>query len=179
MRRAVFAILALSALLLSASQAAAATTNVAVGTFYFDPPQVNILINDSVQWNWVDTPGYYHSTTHLGALWNSPEQMTGSFTFLFTATGYYPYVCTSHQWMFGSVLVRYPQHAISSPQRVAGEFRFTYSALTNAVYVVESSSNLTQWQAEVTNRATDTTVSYTNTTSHNLQFYRVRRMFDP
>ena len=171
--------LALSALSLSESRAAAATTNVAVGTFYFDPPQANILINDTVQWNWLDTLGYSHSTTHLGGLWGSPQQMTGSFTFLFTATGYYPYVCTPHQWMFGSVSVRYPQHAISSPQREAGEFRFTYSALTNAWYVVESSTNLTQWRGEVTNKATNTTISYTNATSHNLQFYRVRRMIDP
>ena len=179
MRRAVFAMLTLSALLLSASQAAAATTNVAVGTFYFDPAQVNILINDSVQWNWVETPGYFHSTTHFGALWNSPVQMTGSFTFMFTNTGYYPYVCTLHQWMYGSVSVRYPPPAISNPQRVAGEFRFTYSAITNAWYIVESSTDLTQWRGETTNKATAATVSYTNAALHNLQYYRVRRLFDP
>ena len=170
--------------LLSAREATPATTNVAVGAFYFAPAQVNILVNDSVQWDWVPEPtppGYYHSTTHIGTprLWDSPQQMTGSFTFQFTAIGYYPYICLPHQRMFGSISVRYPQPEISSPQRVAGEFRFTYSALSNAVYAVESSTNLTQWHLEGTNRATATTAHHTNAALHDAQFYRVLRLTDP
>jgi plastocyanin len=177
------AVLAAWMLLLDPARAAAATTNVVVGDNFFNPPNVTIGVNDEVQWNWGLRTANSHSTIHNGTppLWNSGRRRSGVFTYLFTAAGVYPYYCDNHLGQVGNVTVRQTAQppAISSPQRVAGQFRFTYSASVGGRYAVESSTNLLQWRAEATNTASTPTVSYTNAALHSAQFYRVLQLSEP
>ena len=93
--------LALCGLLPSAR---AVTTNVTVESFDFVPDTVSIKVNDTVKWVWT---GNSHSTTSNDGLWNSGVHSTGfSFTNRFTSAGDFPYFCSVHTFMVGSVSVR-------------------------------------------------------------------------
>jgi plastocyanin len=87
---------------MTAGLAEAATTNVTVEDFDFSPPNVTISVNDSVIWNWT---GSFHTTTSAG-LWDSGIHNPGaSFTNKFMAAGSFPYLCSVHTFMVGSVAV--------------------------------------------------------------------------
>src|SRR6266403_1072589 len=83
--------------------ATAATTNVTVENFDFNPSEVTIKTNDSVTWTW-SSGITAHSTTSDGGLWNSGQHPSPfSFTNQFTSAGNFPYHCTVHFFMSGSV----------------------------------------------------------------------------
>ena len=91
------------------SPASAATTNVTIVNFGFSPANVTINVNDKVVWNW-SSGGTPHSTTSMGSaagLWDSGLHPTPfSFTNTFTQGGTFPYLCTLHTFMLGSVTVQ-------------------------------------------------------------------------
>jgi len=88
---------------MTAGLAEAASTNVMVQDFDFSPPNVSIGVNDSVIWNW--TGNFQHTSTSAG-LWDSgPLGSGGSFTNKFTGAGNFPYLCSIHTFMVGSVNV--------------------------------------------------------------------------
>jgi len=83
--------------------ARAAMTNVSVVDFAFSPATVAIKPNDSVKWSWT---GNNHSTTSTTGLWNSGVHNAGFiFTNTFANSGTFPYMCTVHTFMTGSVIV--------------------------------------------------------------------------
>ncbi len=101
----------------------AALTNVNItGSFTFDPSTVAINVNDSVKWTWQAGP---HSTTSGSSpapngLWDSGLHSAGfAFTNVFTGSGNFPYFCTAHSFMIGSVTVssanQPPMLAITNP----------------------------------------------------------------
>ena len=93
--------------------ARAVTTNVTVESFDFVPADVSIKVNDTVKWVWT---GNLHSTTSSDGLWNSGLHSTGfTFTNKFTNAGTFPYFCTQHTFMVGSVTVK----TTNSPPTVA------------------------------------------------------------
>src|SRR5882724_5328954 len=86
--------------------AGAATSNVVIADFNFSPPGVSINVNDSVVWNWT---GSFHTTTSSTGLWNSGIHNAGdSFTNTFGTAGNFPYLCSVHTFMVGSVTVSGP-----------------------------------------------------------------------
>jgi hypothetical protein len=55
--------------------------------------------------------------------------------------------------------------------------RFSYSTVTSFNYVVDSSADLTNWVAGVTNSATSTVGQFQESSSNAMLFYRVRQVF--
>ncbi len=84
----------------------AATTNVYVENFDFNPPAVAIKVHDQVHWIW--SSGFHNSTSDPGdtTMWSSGDMSApgGSFTFAFPNAGTFPYTCTIHSF-HGSVKV--------------------------------------------------------------------------
>src|SRR5215470_8630929 len=101
----------------------AAQTNVTVASFAFNPSSVTINVNDSVRWVWT---GDVHSTTSTSSLWDSGLHNTGfTFTNVFASAGNFPYFCTQHTFMQGSVTVNSatanhpPSVSITNPPNAA------------------------------------------------------------
>src|SRR5712675_2289503 len=82
----------------------AATANVSIVNFAFSPTSVNINVNDSVKWTWAGSP---HSTTSDTGLWESGVLGTGAtFTHTFTSAGSFPFHCSVHPFMTGTISVQ-------------------------------------------------------------------------
>ena len=82
----------------------ATTANVSIVNFAFSPPSVNINVNDSVNWTWAGSP---HSTTSDMGLWESGVRGTGAiFTHTFTSAGSFPFHCSVHPFMTGTITVQ-------------------------------------------------------------------------
>ena len=87
--------------------------HISVADFQFSPTAVpNVIIGDTVQWNWVSG---FHTTTSTsvpgGATpWDSPiTSGSSSFQYIATVAGQYAYVCTPHApGMAGTFIVSAP-----------------------------------------------------------------------
>jgi hypothetical protein len=80
-----------------------AVANINIVNFAFSPNSVNINVNDSVTWTWVGSP---HSATSDTALWDSGISGAGhTFSRTFTSAGSFPFHCTVHPFMTGSITV--------------------------------------------------------------------------
>ncbi len=69
----------------------------------FKPETASARVGQTVAWRFVDR-GIAHDVKGQG--FQSPTQSKGSYTHTFTAPGTYPYVCTLHPGMEGTVVVR-------------------------------------------------------------------------
>src|SRR5215510_1380514 len=108
-----------AAALTIAGSARSATQDVSIVGFAFQPPSFSINTGDSVRWTEMD--GAFHTSTSDTAIWDSgPLPFQGQFTFTFTGAGNYPYHCTPHPFMTGSITVQSssnqpPTVSITSP----------------------------------------------------------------
>jgi plastocyanin len=86
-----------------AGQARAETHVVEISNFAIEPPALTIEAGDTVEWRIVSGR---HSSTAKGGAWDSGE-MTQSVTFAqqFDVPGVYPYFCTPHDFMRGTITV--------------------------------------------------------------------------
>jgi plastocyanin len=107
----------------------AATVNVNIIDFGFQPANVTIKAGDTVKWT--NTGSFVHTTTsgtttggsrHPDGLWDSGSLSTGqTFSHTFTKAGAFPYYCTPHfTIMTGTVTVQAaanvpPTVSITSP----------------------------------------------------------------
>jgi uncharacterized protein (TIGR03118 family) len=93
----------------------AATTNVKIVDFGFEPADVTVKVGDTV--TWTNTGSFAHTTTsgtttggvrHPDGLWDSGSLFSGqTFSHTFTKAGAFPYYCTPHySMMVGSVTVQ-------------------------------------------------------------------------
>src|SRR5579863_4964824 len=84
----------------------AASTNVSIVDFAFNPATVTINPNDSVTWTWVGS--FSHSSTSDNTnLWNSGILSHGAtFSHTFNSAGSFPYHCLVHPFMTASVNVQ-------------------------------------------------------------------------
>src|SRR4051812_47684286 len=94
----------------------AATSNVDVEPFSFNPSDVTISVNDEVVWTWKSD---FHNSVSSSGLWDSGVHNTGfTFSHIFTSAGTFPYSCTVHGFS-GTVNVQSgntsPTVAITSP----------------------------------------------------------------
>src|SRR6266404_2634971 len=108
------ALCVLAICLLSCSpQAFGTAANISIINFAFTPNNVSINVNDSVTWTWVGSP---HTTTSDTGLWDSGVFGTGhTFTRTFTSAGSFPFHCTVHPFMTGSITVQ----SVNVPPTVA------------------------------------------------------------
>ena len=120
--------------LLSCSpQAFGTAANISIINFAFTPNNVSINVNDSVTWTWVGAP---HTTTSDTGLWDSGVFGAGhTFTRTFTSAGSFPFHCTVHPFMTGTINVQSvnipPTVAFSNPPDAsvfAAPASFTLSA---------------------------------------------------
>jgi plastocyanin len=71
----------------------------------FNPPTVSIKVGQAVEWDWVDTSAQHSSTADDGT-WDSGLAGAGNtYSFTFTKAGSYPYHCSVHPNMKGTVTV--------------------------------------------------------------------------
>src|SRR6266404_1723637 len=84
--------------------ALATVANISIVNFAFTPSSVSISVNDSVKWTWAGSP---HSTTSDTGLWESGVLGTGAtFTHTFASTGSFPFHCSVHPFMTGTIGVQ-------------------------------------------------------------------------
>jgi len=89
--------------LLLAAPAGAATHEVLIRNFAFEPPELTIEAGDSVRWTVISGR---HSVTAKEGTFDSDELATGlSFERRFEEPGVFPYLCTPHDFMRATVTV--------------------------------------------------------------------------
>lgn len=88
----------------TASQPAApeGAVTVTLRNIAFNPVTVTIKAGQTVVWHF-DDGSIVHNVTGTG--WRSPDQDSGYYTHTFTTPGRYPYSCTIHSGMDGTVVV--------------------------------------------------------------------------
>ncbi len=95
---------------LAASMAKAVTWEVEIENFAFVPQNLQIQVGDVVEWRNRDNVG--HTSTSDDGVWNSGTLLRDQvFSFTFTQGGSYPYHCTTHPFMTGSINVQGPTSA--------------------------------------------------------------------
>lgn len=98
----------------------AATTNVKIVDFGFEPADVTVKVGDTV--TWTNTGSFAHTTTsgtttggvrHPDGLWDSGSLFSGqTFSHVFAKAGAFPYYCTPHfSMMVGTVTVQPPPNS--------------------------------------------------------------------
>lgn len=97
-----------------ATTAAAETVDVTMQDDFFDPDSVVVALGDEVRWT--NQGAEFHDTKSAEtnpdgsegvAWWDSPDvtPVVGTFSWTFTAAGTFPYYCTLHEGMAGTVTV--------------------------------------------------------------------------
>lgn len=77
---------------------------VVIADMAFDPPQLVVAPGTTVTWTWDDGTIPHDVTFDDGPA--SPLQDTGTWTRTFDQPGTYPYLCSIHPQMTGTVVVR-------------------------------------------------------------------------
>ena len=86
---------------------------ITIVNFAFSPNTATINANDTVTWNWVGSP---HSSTSDTAVWDSGIfSAPHTFSRTFTSAGTFPFHCTVHPFMTGTITVQ----AVNVPPTVA------------------------------------------------------------
>jgi plastocyanin len=89
--------------LLVSGAARTETYVVEVGNFAVEPQALTISAGDTVEWRIVSGR---HSSTSKDHVWDSGEVLEGaSFAQRFDVPGVYPYFCTQHDFMRGTITV--------------------------------------------------------------------------
>jgi plastocyanin len=89
------------------------SANINIVNFAFSPNAATISVNDTVTWTWVGSP---HTTTSDTGLWDSGVFGPGhSFTRTFASAGTFPFHCTVHPFMTGTITVQ----SVNAPPTVA------------------------------------------------------------
>jgi len=92
-------------LLATALSATAATHNVTVGDSFFSPSSLQIQVGDTVRWQF--SGGLVHTVTSNTGLWHT-QQSSGVFEHTFNSAGTFPYFCSLHFGMEGTIAVQEP-----------------------------------------------------------------------
>jgi hypothetical protein len=80
------------------------TVPVSIVNFAFVPEDVTINVGDTVMWT--NNDPFAHTTTSDSGVWDSGSLSSGAtFSFTFTTAGSFPYHCTIHPTMIGTITV--------------------------------------------------------------------------
>jgi plastocyanin len=83
--------------------ALAADTTVTIDNFTFEPAQLTVKVGTTVTWkNRDDIP---HTVVSAGKFRSKAMDTDDSYSFTFTAAGDYPYFCSLHPHMTGTIKV--------------------------------------------------------------------------
>jgi plastocyanin len=151
------------ALVVSGTALAAATHDVSIANFAFSPDSTKAKLGDSVKWTNMD--GFAHTSTSDGVndgsgltgigLWHSNNiAHNGTFTFQFTFAGTFPYHCSIHNFMQGTVKV--PMKAKPTSGGVGTNFTITWASaaptgtLVFDVQKMDPSGKFKAWKTGVT-----------------------------
>lgn len=81
------------------------SVTVNVKNFSFNPQQVTVPVGATVTWVFQDDTD--HTATANDKSFNSPKLKGGAkYQYTFTKAGTYPYMCSIHQYMTGTVIVK-------------------------------------------------------------------------
>lgn len=103
-RRAVAAPGLLLVLLTSGCTGAVAPATVTIRDLRFSPDSLEIRVGNSVEWRF-DDDGLYHHVEAEDGSFESDIVGSGTFTATFNESGSYPYSCSIHPYMTGTVVV--------------------------------------------------------------------------
>jgi plastocyanin len=155
------------------------TTNVDIAGFQFVPANVTINVGDTVMWTMQDSGTIHNAvSTSQPPVFASPILNLGqTYSFTFASAGTFPYICTIHPAMQGSVVV---QEAVSTnppPVLQLGSIVDSGNGVTlnwaggTSPYLVQKKSSLmdTNWLDVLTTSELSVTVPKDTTVA----FYRV------
>jgi plastocyanin len=123
----------------------AATTPVSIVDFVFQPQTVTINVGDQVTWTNGGPSG--HTATSDTGVWDSGLLNVGqTFSFTFNTAGSFPYHCTIHPFMLGTINVQGPT---STPTRTltATSTAAPLTATSTRTITATATPATTQWQA--------------------------------
>ena len=80
------------------------TTSISVKNNSFDPSATTVAVGSTVTWSWAAGDVAHNVTFDDGP--KSADQSSGSYTRTFATAGKYPYHCTIHSGMTGTVTVQ-------------------------------------------------------------------------
>lgn len=129
MRRILVPALVVALLLTVTGAAHAATASVSIGNNFFNPQNTTIGTGDTVRWT--NSTSTYHNVTGASPLsyFRSPSIRNGAtFSHTFPSSGTYPYRCTLHLNMSGSVRVRIGTSATSGTRDTTFTLRVSSAA---------------------------------------------------
>ena len=97
------AITTILSLVLNLGTARAEETMVSIDNFTFEPAQLTVKVGTTVTWkNRDDIP---HTVVSAGKFRSKAMDTDDSYSFTFTAAGDYPYFCSLHPHMTGTIKV--------------------------------------------------------------------------
>ena len=115
---------------------------------------VEILVGDTIVWSNADTA--FHTVTSgseadgLDGLFDSKEFAPGkSFTYKFSEIGHYPYYCTLHPWMMGTIIVTSGYSIIPNVGKQVGDgttffnVEYDFSRLLSTAIIDEEQKSIT------------------------------------
>jgi hypothetical protein len=152
-------------------------TNPAVGAVFAAPASLKLGATASVSSGTVTNVSFFAGSTLLGSAKTSPFNVTGSslgagsynLTAVATAAG----ISATSSVVSISVVAPIPI-TNTVPVRAGGNFTFKYSANVGLTYVVQRSTNLPVWTPISTNVATNTSISFSDTSVTNgARYYSV------
>ncbi|ALJ21593.1 hypothetical protein AOA12_17520 [Microbacterium sp. No. 7] len=83
---------------------AGAVVEVGIRDLRFTPQEVTVRVGDTVRWRF-DDEGLYHHVEADDASFDSDIVGEGTYDVTFTEPGTYPYACSVHPYMTGTVVV--------------------------------------------------------------------------
>jgi uncharacterized protein (DUF2141 family) len=127
----------------------ATVTNIDIGDDFFSPTQVSIQVADQVQWTWIGS--IPHSSTSDSGLWDSGIHAGGQFKFIqaFNSSGQFPFHCTVHSFMTGSVTAAKPTNippSVSITNPVGGAVFIAPASFQLAASASDSDGTVTNVQ---------------------------------
>jgi plastocyanin len=89
----------------SSQAGGAGGTQVTIQNFAYDPATITVHVGDTVTWTNKDSVNHT-VTADNGEFSSDPLGQGATFSFTFTKAGSYPYHCTIHPYMTGTVVVQ-------------------------------------------------------------------------
>jgi plastocyanin len=164
---------------LTAQAALAVTRDVAIQNSAFNPATTKLKIGSSARWTNMDS--FNHTSTSDGdttdgqntqgvALWKSPNfGHNATFTFVFFGAGTFPYHCSIHSFMHGSVKVAPKVKPTSGP--AGTQFKVTWSTQAPpANYSFTVQRNTGSGWGTILNKTTTTSLTVTAVTGTTYMF---------
>ncbi len=138
-----------SAGLILTVSSSAQTVDVSIVDFAFVPADLTIELGTTVRWT--NNDAVPHTTTSNGDTWDSGNMVPGgTFSFTFSSVGEYPYVCTIHPSMTGTITVESltsveDDNAGATPKSfdVSQNYPNPFNPVTNIPYSLSSRTRVT------------------------------------